>query len=237
MQSFQECLAQLADEDDLVGLLRTSRRLAEASVTIEELGRIVLTDRNGFFRFDSLPAGTWTVRTERLGYEPNVEESTIAPNNLLLVRLEPRPIELEGLYAEVLSRMRVRRAGVPSQVWAWDREELAEAVAPDIGRFVRTRGVASWVTCSDEGKRAADVSIQDLPNCFLWRGGETKVSVWLDDVAVPGAQGTSTLWAMDPRDLWAVEFLPGCGQLRVYTTWYMEAVEEGRTRMVPIILC
>ena len=61
--------------------------------------------------------------------------------------------------------------------------------------------------------------------------------MWLDDVAVPGAQGTSTLWAMDPRDLWAVEFLPGCGQLRVYTTWYMEAVEEGRTRMVPIILC
>ena len=205
----------------LIGEVRdalTEAPIPDASITIEELGRILLTDRNGFFRVDSLPAGTWTFRTEHFGYEPNVEASVIAPNNLLLVRLEPRHIELEGLYAEVLSRMRVRRAGVPSQVWAWDREELSDAVAPDVGRFVRTRGVTSWVNCSDPGRRAADVSVQDLPNCCLRKGKELKVTVWLDDFALPDAQGTSTLWSMDPRELWAVEFLPDCGQLRIYTT-------------------
>lgn len=224
----------------LIGEVRdalTEAPIPDASVSIEELGRITLTDRNGFFQFDSLPAGTWTFRTEHLGYEPNVEASTIGPGNLLLVRLEPQPIELEGLYAEVLSRMRVRRAGAPSQVWAWDREELSKAVAPDIGRFVKSRGVVVWTNCSNESLRAADVALQDLPNCYYRKGGETKVTVWLDDVALPAAQGTSTLWTMDPRDLWAVEFLPDCGQLRVYTTWYMEALQEGRTRMPFSLFC
>jgi hypothetical protein len=224
----------------LIGEVRdalTEAPIPDASVSIEELGRIVLTDRNGFFQFDSLPAGTWTFRTEHLGYEPNVEASTIGPGNLLLVRLEPRPIELEGLYAEVLSRMRIRRAGAPSQVWAWDRKELSKAVAPDIGRFVKTRGVIVWVNCSNESDRAADVSLQDLPNCFYRKGTQQKVIVWLDDVPLPGAVGTSTLWSMDPRALWAVEFLPDCRQLRIYTTWYMEAVQEGRTRMHPSLLC
>lgn len=234
--SAQEVEGADAPAVTLIGEVRdalSESPVPDASVTIVELGRVVLTDRNGFFRIDSLPQGTWTFRTEHLGYEENVEPSTIGPGNLLLVRLAPRPIELEGLYAEVASGMRRRRASAPSQIWAWDREELSEAVSADIGRFIRTRGVASWVACS--ASRAADTNHLDLPNCFIRKGRVRVLTVYVDEVPIPGAQGTSTLWAMDPRDLWAVEFLPDCGQLRVYTEWFMEAVRDGRTRLAPAL--
>jgi hypothetical protein len=215
----------------LVGEVRdavTDAPLADASVEIEELGRSVLTDRRGVFRFDSIPAGRWTFRTERLGYEPHEEAFTVGPAKVILLRLQPRPVELEGLYATISSRMRERRRRVPGRVLAWDREELAQAIQSDVGRFVRTHGGIPWVRCGGEWEG-------DLPNCIVRRGGQRRVEVWVDDGRLLPAAGTSTLWAMDPRDLWAVEFLPDCGELRIYTRWFMEAVRDGRTRLRPAI--
>jgi hypothetical protein len=215
----------------LVGQVRdgvTEAPLGGASVTILELERRALADRNGVFRFDSIPPGTWTFRTEHLGYQPNEEASTIGPGNLLVVRLAPRPIELEGVYATISSRMRERRTRVPGRVLAWDREELAAAIAPDVGRFVQTRSGIQWVPCGGEWQG-------DLPNCIMRRGGGTRIEVWVDEGRVLPVVGTSTLWAMDPRELWAVEFLPDCGELRIYTTWFMEAVRDGRTRLRPMV--
>jgi hypothetical protein len=215
----------------LVGEVRdavTDAPLADASVTIPALGRSVATDRNGFFRFDSIPAGTWTFRTEHLGYAPNDEPSTIGPGQRLLVRLQPRPIELGGLYATIYSRLRDRRGRAPGRVIAWDREELAEAIQPDVGRFVQTRGMVQWARCGGEWEG-------DLPNCVMRRGSARRLEVWVDEAPLLGALGTSTLWARDPRDLWAVEFLPDCGELRIYTKRFMEAVREGRTRLRPMV--
>jgi len=200
-----------------------------AAVKIIELERVTIADRNGFFRFDSLPAGTWTIETSQFGFRTNTEASTIGEGNFLLIRLEAAPIELEGLYVSVVQRLVERRMAVPSRVVAWEKKDLVAATSPDIGSFIRTRGVARWVTCGGE------FSVNDLPNCFMHRGLRKRLRIFLDDLEVPSAIGTTNLWAMDPRDLWSVEFIPSCAELRVYTQTFMERVEEGQVRLAPVI--
>jgi hypothetical protein len=216
----------------LVGEVReyaTERPLPDVAVKILELDRVALTDRNGFFAFDELPRGRWTFETSGFGYTTNVEASEVGPRSLLLIRLESAPVQLEGLYVSVVQRLTQRRLAAPSRVWAWDRPELEVAGAPDVGAFVYRSGVAQFVRCGGEFTEA------DLPNCYAHRGQVVRLRVFLNDEAVLGAIGTSQLWALDPRDLWSVEFLPSCRQLRVYTRQFMEWVEGGRVRLKPAL--
>lgn len=101
MQSFQECLAQLADEDDLVGLLRTSRRLAEASVTTAP--------------DEALPALTELLGADDVSALAAVESLARIPDDgadRLLVELldDARPAVREHAIWRLASRFPVRRS-------------------------------------------------------------------------------------------------------------------------------
>lgn len=223
---------QSTETGRLVGEVRdieTEQPISGIAVKVLELGRIDVTDRNGFFSFDSIAPGLWTFEASGFGYVTNVEASEIGPRSLLLIRLESDPVQLEGLFVSVTQGLVRRRMAAPSRVVSWDNDELAVALAPDIGSFVKTRGVAQFVLCGDE------FSETDLPNCFIHRGRPTRLSLYLDDHVLPRREGMSRLWAYDPRDLWSVEFLPECAQLRVYTRHFMELVESGRVRLTPFL--
>lgn len=216
----------------LTGAVRdiaTESPVRGAAVKILELGWVAIADGTGFFAFDSLPRGTWTFETSQFGYDTNTEASDIGAGNFLLVRLQARPLELEGLYVSVVQQLVKRRMAVPSRVLAWEKSDLEKAIAPDIGSFVRSRGVAEFVRCGGE------FGANDLPNCFLFRGKPVRLKVFLDDIEMPPGIGTHNLWAYDPRDLWSVEFLPGCHQLRIYSAHFMDLVQSGRVRLQPSI--
>lgn len=194
--------APLAGQDGtivrMVGEVRdiaTERPIDGIAVKVIELGLVTVTDPNGFFMFDSIQSGTWTVEASGFGYATNVEAATIGPRSLLLIRLESQPIELEGLYVTVVQRLVRRRMAAPSRVFAWEKPELAEAIAPNVGLFVARQGVARFVTCGGE------YSDTDLPNCYILKGKPVRLRVYLDDEPVLAAEGTSRLWAYDPRDL------------------------------------
>jgi hypothetical protein len=189
------CVQAVAGQDStevrLTGAVRdiaTERPVRGAAVKILELGRIVIT----------------------------TEASDIAAGNFLLVRLRAKPIELEGLYVSVVQQLVKRRMAVPSRVVAWEKSELEKAIAPDVGSFVRSRGVAEFLQCGGE------FGTNDLPNCFLSRGRSVRLRVFLDDIEVPPGIGTHNLWAHDPRDLWSVAFLSGYRQLRIHTADFMK---------------
>ncbi len=209
----------------------TEQPILGIAVKLVELGEIRVTDRNGFFAFDSVPVGEWTFEASGFGYVTNVEASHITENSALLIRLETAPIELEGLYVSVVQRLVRRRMATPSRVVAWDNVALNEAISADVGAFVKKSGAAVFVPCGGEW------SAVELPNCFMLRGRLARLTLFVDDIKQIGAAGTSGLWAHDPHNLWAVEFLPECRQLRVYTEHYMRMVEEGRVRLDPVIFC
>jgi hypothetical protein len=212
----------------LVGEVRDvadERPIGGAVVRIVELDRRAITDRNGFFSFDSIPEGMWTFEASGLGYETSREASVIRERSFLFIRLQQAPIEIEGVTVSVLQRLERRRLAAPARVIAWDREELEKVVAPDVGSFIRTRGIVQFVSCGDE------FSQDDLPNCYIGKGARKRLRLFIDDMEVMKAIGTSTLWAYDPRDLWSVEFIPLCAELRIYTRQFMELVESGRVRL------
>ena len=104
----------------LIGEVRdvsSEEPIAAIAVKILELGRIEVTDRNGFFAFDSIPPGVWTFEASGFGYATNVEASEIGSRSLLLIRLQPAPVELEGLYVSVVQGLVRRRMAAPSRVW------------------------------------------------------------------------------------------------------------------------
>lgn len=224
-------LAQNVPHVTLMGEVRdfaSERPIPDIAVKIVELARVQVTDGNGFFAFDSLPQGRWTFEASGLGYETNREASEVKPRSILLIRLEKDPVQLQGLHVTVTQGLARRRMAAPSRVVPWDRAELDRVISSDIGSFIRREGVAEWTTCGGE------FSANDLPNCFIYRGLPVRLQVFVDDEPVPIAEGTSRLWAYDARDLWSVEFLRDCGQLRIYTGMFMEAVESGRVRLAPL---
>jgi hypothetical protein len=217
----------------LIGEVRdfdTEQPLADIAVKVVELGLVDITDRNGFFAFDSLPEGRWTFEATGFGFRTNAEASAVGPRSVLLIRLEPAPVQLEGVYVSVVRDLVRRRMAAPSRVFAWDKAELEAAISPDVGSFVRTRGVAQFVACGGE------FAATDLPNCFLSRANlPVRLRLFVDDIEQLAAAGMGRLWSFDPRDLWSVEFLPGCRQLRIYTQHFMEQVEQGRVRLTHVL--
>jgi hypothetical protein len=225
-------LAQDTTAVRLIGEVRnfdTEQPVADIAVKVVELGLVAVTDRNGFFAFDGLAPGRWTFEASGFGYRTNVEASAIGPRSLLLIRLEPAPVELEGLHVSVVRELVRRRMAAPSRVFAWDKADLEAAISPDIGSFVGNRGVAQFAACGGE------FAANDLPNCFWRRGHLVRLRLFVDDIEQLEADGMGRLWSFDPRDLWSVEFLPGCRQLRIYTQLFMEHVEQGRVRLVPVL--
>jgi len=216
----------------LIGEVRdfdTEQPLADIAVKVVELGLLDITDRNGFFAFDSVPEGRWTFEASGFGYRTNAEASAVGLRSVLLIHLESAPVQLEGFYVSVVRDLVRRRMAAPSRVFAWDKAELEAAISPDVGSFVRSRGVAQFVACGGE------FAATDLPNCFLRRNARQRIRLFIDDIEQLRAQGMSRLWSFDPRDLWSVEFLPGCRELRIYTQHFMEQVEQGRVRLTHML--
>ena len=55
----------------------THENLARATIFIEELERIVVTNQNGDFLFDNLCAGTYTIRISHTSYDSTVRQVTL----------------------------------------------------------------------------------------------------------------------------------------------------------------
>ncbi|MEQ8330102.1 MAG: carboxypeptidase-like regulatory domain-containing protein [Longimicrobiales bacterium] len=202
-----------------------------ATVRLVELELVRITDRNGFFAFEGIPPGEWTVETRQFGYETNVEPAPIGPGSLLLVRLEPRPVELDGLYVRARSALAARRSAAPSRVSVWTADQLAASPAADVGALIEHSGVATMARC---GRQFTDT---DMRGCVTRGNRVYRIEIFIDDLPVMDQEGTSRLWAYAPADLWEVEFVIGplCTELRIYTRLFMEQVEAGRVRLHPAI--
>lgn len=79
--------------------------LGLARVEIPRLDRRTLADERGRFRFGEVPAGTYSVRVEYLGFETTVREVTVLSGEVVTVEIlvTPRPISLEDLEVTSLS--------------------------------------------------------------------------------------------------------------------------------------
>ena len=201
----------------------TESPIEGAIVQIAELRRSAVTDSNGYFEFPGLTPDRYTFVTGSFGYETNREASDIGYGAIMLVRLNPMAIELEGIEVRVerlLYQLEVRRVSTPTSVAAYDSTTLASSVALDVAKFVEGRaGLDTFVSPNDQ-------------YCMRSRGRNVRIRTYLDEVPVASAY----LRNLGPRDVELVEVYRGLAMVRVYSRQFLERAADKGFRPMPIDL-
>ena len=194
-----------------------------AVVAFAELNRSVVTDANGYFELTGLMPGRYTIVTEGLGYETNREPSDIPFGAIMVVRLNPLPIELPGVEVNVerlLRRIEVRRLATPMSSTAFANEILEATVDNDVAEFV--------------GERTSLEIMQDNFGQPLvrFRGRITRLRVCLDEVPVDAG----FLQNLQPQQLSRIEVFESLRMVRMYTKRFIDEAAERGFELLPINL-
>ena len=204
-----------------------------AVVKFPELARYAFAGVNGRFAFPDFPAGTWEVVVEQLGYHTSEATVEVSDGNGLFIRLRPDPIALEGLTVRSRSQRLLadRRRRTPFRIVTLGSRDFAAAVDPNPAVVLKRLARAPVVECS---YRAAGAAFSfDL--CVLRRGRRAPISVFLDESPLHG--GTGALSAMGHETIHSMDFIlrPKSAELRVYTTWFVDRLDETKLGLAPIV--
>ncbi len=207
--------------------------LIAAVVKFPELARYAFAGLDGQFTFSDFPAGTWEVIVEQLGYHASESALDLAAGAELFVRLRPDPIALEGLTVRSRSQRLLadRRRRTPFRIVTLGSREFAEAVDPNPAIVLKRLARAPVVECSYRASGGA--FSYDL--CVFRRGRRAPISVFLDESRLHG--GTQTLSAMNHETIHSMDFIlrPKSAELRVYTIWFVERLDETKLGLAPIV--
>jgi iron complex outermembrane recepter protein len=116
----------------------TGDPLPGAAVRIRELGRGQATDAEGRFRFENVPARTYTVAAQFLGYLPAEQRIQVATGETVALRfaLEASSIDLPGVVVIGMGRERgIADTYRPTDVLTG--RELERSLAPSLGETLR----------------------------------------------------------------------------------------------------
>lgn len=186
-----------------------------ASVQLAELNRMAVTDANGYFEFTGLVPGRYTIITSGLGYKTNREPSEVPFGAILVVRLNPSPLDVPGIEVEIeriIRRIESRRLATPVQSTGFDREILSRTIDNDLVEFIGER------TTLDIGEDSFGRPVA------RFRNRVSPLRVCLDEMPV----GASLLQGLQPHQLGRIEVFESERMVRLYThTFLEEAVERG----------
>ncbi len=195
-----------------------------AVIKFPQLSRYAFSNVNGDFSFTDFPQGTWDVAVEQLGYHPTDASVTVSQGNGLHIRLAPDPVALEGFRVRTRAeRLLVRRRHrVPFRVVTLDAEEFARAVNPDPLAVLRRNARAPIVACGHE-------------QCVLRRGKIAPIAIYLDEGPLLG--GMQELQLLNHQEIHSMDWIlrPTSGELRVYTRWFIERLNNSRMSLAPFV--
>ena len=201
----------------------TDEPIEDASVVLVEVRRLAVTDANGYFEFADLVPGRYTVATTGFGYEPNREPSDVPFGAVLVVRLNPAPLDVEALEVEiarVVRQIEMRRVATPVPSSGFDREILNRTVDNDLAEFVSERTTLEIV---EDGF--------GLP-VARFRNRVSRLRVCLDDLPVD----SGFLQNLQPHQLGRVEVFESLRMVRMYTHNFLEEAAERGFVLQPINL-
>ncbi len=203
-----------------------------AVVKVPELRRFVFTDASGRFAFTDFPEGTWDIVVEQLGYHTLDGSVTVAEGNGLFLRLNPDPIELEGLRVRTRSErlLTQRRLRIPYRVTTIATETFANSINPDPTAIFRHNSGSQIIPCPET---AADVDEQMTPSCFWWRGGPASIAVYLDEGRLES--GMTQLAMLPTEHIHSMDWVPAMGELRIYTRHFIERLDNTRISLSPLV--
>ena len=206
--------------------------VVSAVIKVPELRRYSFSDVNGRFSFPDFPEGTWDIVVEMLGYHTLDGSVAVAEGNGLLLRLNPDPVALEGLAVRTRSErlLSQRRLRIPYRVTTISTETFANSINPDPTAIFRRNSRSYILPCPES---AADAHEQMTPSCFWRRGGPAKITVFLDEGRLES--GMVELAMLPKEDIHSMDWVPAMRELRIYTKYFIERLDNTRIRLSPLV--
>src|SRR5699024_10210084 len=81
---------------------KTTEAISFAYLYLEEAGRTITTHADGHFKFENIPAGDYTLRVTRIGYQTVSQKVTVAPDDTTEVEISLKPTVLSSETVEVI---------------------------------------------------------------------------------------------------------------------------------------
>lgn len=201
--------------------LQTLGPVGGAFVSLRSMNRGVLSDSTGYFSLPVAISEQYVLQVRQLGYRDRVltvdENAARAP---LVLRLDPDPVEIEGLTV-LAERFRDRRRGPFGAVDVLGREELLRA--PDGAASDLVRRIVPFA-------RPCNSDTESL--CVNTQGRMEPLVICVDERRV--AEGGVDLEHLDPRGLYMVEVYRRGGQVRLYSRGYVERLLASGAELPPL---
>lgn len=192
----------------------TGRPLSGVLVALHDLWKLTWTDELGYFKFDDVPQAAHELGVYGLGYVSYEEYLELRPREILAVKLDPAPFEMEEITVEVLSKEELdfRSYG---QRYDFIGPELMEEYRVKYGAvadMLRARFPAVRVV--DRGGPAQPICVQQTrlrPSLYQESAGGC-ATMYVDGLEADGA----SVAELHPDDIESIRYLPRIEALLMY---------------------
>ena len=179
--------------------------LAGVAITSEGLG--TLSDQNGRYTLDNVPAGAHQVRASRLGYAESTLPVTVAAGQTATInfRLTASAVELEGVVAVGYGTQ--QRRDVTGAVASVEAEELSQIPTPSVGEALKGR--VAGLDVQTTGYRPGD-------NPRIRIRGARSLEATNDPLVVVDGVAIGGLSDINPQMIESIEVLKDASATAVY---------------------
>ncbi len=196
-------------------------------------GSIILgvTGENGRFSISDVPPGPSPVLVSRIGYADLIQVLDIREGQFIEIAVIPKPIVLEGIEVFV-DRLTTRLRELPYLTNAYGEEALRFAPDFNVAQFLHSQPAFEFVPCFEDLSTTSPFT--QRRDCIRTRGTTPqRPRVFVDDA--PAFGGVQELATLPTSEVYRVEVIRGCGQIRVYTVTYVEGIAVRPQPLIPIV--
>lgn len=189
------------------------------------------TDDEGRFSIERVPAGPSRVLVSRIGYADLVQVLDIQDGQFVDVVVIPKPVVLEGIEIYV-DRLQGRLRALPFTANVFEETALKLSPTLNVAAYLDSQPGFEFVPCFTGGSPTGVYT--QRRDCIRTRGTTPqRPRIFIDDA--PAMGGVRELATLPTIEMYRVEVIRGCGQIRVYTTNYVEGTASRGFPLLPII--
>ncbi len=190
------------------------------------------TGPDGRFTIPGVPPGLSRVLVSRLGYADLLQVLDIRADQFVEVAIIPKPVVLEGIEVYV-DRLQTRLRGLAFSSSTFDEMSLKSSPDMNVAQYLDSRPGLEFVPCFERNDPVGN--FRQRRDCLRARGAmPIRPRIYIDDAPAPG--GVQELASLPTPEIYRVEVIRGCGQIRVYTIPYVEGAAI-RSQPLPPVIC
>ncbi|MDB4950187.1 MAG: hypothetical protein JWM27_2836 [Gemmatimonadetes bacterium] len=206
----------------------TGNPVAGALVSFPDLRKRAFTDRTGTFTIRDVPVGGQRLEAAQLGFRLAGRVLEVPAADSLTLRLEPDPVVLQGVTAQV-DRLEHRRVHATLASRTYDAQQMAVFGHPNPVDFLRNVANLRIAPCNAGELYGGPGGRGD---CVNSRGVMERVQVVMDERVERG--GIDLLNALPLQAIYRIEVYEGGSLVVVYTKSFMEAMLRMHRELHPI---